>query len=84
LSTVRPKKAAALKLGFLTESEFNRVVDPANPMIQYDNIIATMHKTAFGILFFSANFKLDCLPDGSLSFCAPLAPARWVSANTNK
>jgi hypothetical protein len=47
----RSKKAAALKLGFVTESEFNRVVDPVNPMIQYDNIIATMHKAAFGILF---------------------------------
>ena len=65
----RPKKAAALKLGFVTESEFDHFVDPENPMIQYDNIIATMHKTAFGILFSFQN--------GSLSFCTPLASAPW-------
>jgi hypothetical protein len=49
--------AAALKVCFVTESEFNRVVDRQNPMIQYDNIIALMRKTAFAILIFSVNSR---------------------------
>jgi hypothetical protein len=35
LSTVPAKKAAALKPGFVTESEFDRVVDPAKTVKHY-------------------------------------------------
>jgi hypothetical protein len=55
-----------------------------NPAVQNDNIIATTHSIDFGILFSSTNSKLNCLPNGTLSFCSALASARWVPANTNK
>jgi hypothetical protein len=52
LSTVpAKKKAVAMKLGFVTESEFDRIVDPANPMIQVTTSLPQCTKLLLNFIF---------------------------------
>jgi len=66
-----------------TRAPAKRLWFPSLGRIPADDMTTTLPQctTRFPGNIFWANSKLHCLPDGSLSFCAPLAPSRWVPPN---